>query len=116
MLDGHTWPDAHTWRLSQREIREGKAPRRLAERCDSHPPRHSRRWSGAAHLARRVALAVSVVFLVIASTVVHSDDYTHSGRGVTLSSHLNLRAQYERIDVTNASGSDAFWLSPSWRF
>jgi hypothetical protein len=29
---------------------------------------------------------------------------------------LNLRAQYERIDVTNASGLDAFWLSPSWRF
>jgi opacity protein-like surface antigen len=248
MPDGHTWPHGHTWRRSQREIREGKAPRRLAERCDFHPARHSRRWSGTAHLARRVALAVCVVFLVIASTVVHSDDYSpasgpyvgagwgqfdlhlhnlsdvgtavtdiahsnddawkafvgfrinpyigleaayvdfghpddtfqtsgssgvyhvsmtgfspavlgiipigpvevfgkagyyfydldtrvdfssgpflesrHSrsdflyggGLGVTLFSHLNLRAEYERIDVTNASGSDAFWLSPSWRF
>jgi hypothetical protein len=29
---------------------------------------------------------------------------------------LNLRAEYERVDVDNASGSDVFWLSPSWRF
>jgi opacity protein-like surface antigen len=244
MTEGQTW-----WR-TQREIREGKAPRRLAERLDRQAVHYSRRWSGAAYLARRVALAVSVVFLVIASTVVHSDalsysppsgpyvgagwgqfdlhlhnlndvgtavtDITHSnddawkafvgfrlnpyvgleaayvdfghpddtfttsgsggvyhvsmtgfspavigtlpmgpvelfgkagyyfydldtrvdfssgpflesrhsrsdflyggGLGVTLFQHLNLRAEYERIDVTNASGSDAFWLSPSWRF
>jgi ferric-dicitrate binding protein FerR (iron transport regulator) len=82
----------HTWRRSQREIREGKAPRRLAERRDHQHLHQGRRWSGAAHLARRVALAVSVLLLVIASTVVYSDDYGA------------------------ASGSDAFWLSPSWRF
>jgi hypothetical protein len=68
-------PDGHTWRRSQREIREGRAPRRLAERRDLQPRHHSRRCSGAAYLARRLALAVSVVLLVIASTVVHSDDY-----------------------------------------
>jgi hypothetical protein len=174
MLDGHTWPDGHTWRLSQREIREGKAPRRLAERCDFDPPPHGRCWSGAADLARRVALAVSVVFLVIASTVVHSDDYSPASRpyvgtgwrqfdlhlhklnaagtavtditrsnddawkafvGFRSHPYINLEAAYvdfghaddtfqtsgssglyhERIDLTNASGADAFWLSPWWR-
>ncbi|HEX2790446.1 MAG TPA: hypothetical protein VHN17_08455 [Steroidobacteraceae bacterium] len=81
-----------TRRRSQREIREGKAPRRLAERRDLLHLHQGRRWSGAAHLARRVALAVSVLLLVIASTVVYSDDYSP------------------------AIGSDVFWLSPSWRF
>jgi hypothetical protein len=137
-------PEGQTWWRTQREIREGKAPRRLAERLDRQAVHHSRRWSGAAYLARRLALAVSVVFLVIASTVVHSDELSYSpasgpyvsagwgqfdphlhsrsdflyggGLGVTLFQHLNLRAEYERIEVTNASGSDAFWLSPSSRF
>jgi hypothetical protein len=70
MADGQMW-----WR-SQREIREGKAPRRLAERRDLQAVHYSRRWSGAAYLAKRLALAVSVVCLVIASTVVHSDDFS----------------------------------------
>jgi hypothetical protein len=45
-----------------------------------------------------------------------SDFLFGGGLGVTLFHHLNLRAEYERINVHNASGSDAFWLSPSWRF
>jgi hypothetical protein len=241
-------PEGQTWRRSQRQIREGKAPRRLAERQNLRAVHDCHRWSGPAYLAKRLALAVSVVFLVIASTVVHSDDFspasgpylgagwgqfdlhlhnlndvgtavtdiTHSnddawkafvgvrlnpyigleaayvdfghpddsfrtsgsggvyhvsmtgfspevlgilpigpaelfgkagyyfydldtrvdfssgpflesrhsrsdflyggGVGVTVFRHLNVRAEYERIDVANASGSDAFWLSPSWRF
>jgi len=67
--------DRQTWRRSQREIREGRAPRRLAERRDYQAMPYGPPWSGAAWLARRVALAASVVLLVIASTVVHSDDY-----------------------------------------
>jgi hypothetical protein len=61
-----------TWRRSQREIREGKAPRRLVERRDLQAMHRSHRWPAAGYLARRLALAVSVVFLVIASTVVHA--------------------------------------------
>jgi hypothetical protein len=45
-----------------------------------------------------------------------SDFLYGGGLGVTLIHHLNLRAEYERVDLANASGSDAFWLSPSWRF
>jgi opacity protein-like surface antigen len=241
-------PDDQTRRRSQREIREGRGPRRLAERsaCEHM---HELTWrSGGVAVVRRLALAAAVLFLVIASTIVQSDDYsppsgpyvgagwgqfdlhlhnlndvgtavtdiTHSdddawkafvgfrfapfvgveaayvdfghpndsfrtfgsdgvyhvtmtgfsptvigtiplgpveifgkagyyfydldtrvdfssgpflesrhsrsdflyggGVGVTVFRHLNLRAEYERIDVENASGSDAFWLSPSWRF
>jgi hypothetical protein len=68
-------PQGQNWRRSQREIREGKAPRRLAERQDLQAVHDCHRWSGAAYVAKRLALAVSVVFLVIASTVVHSDDF-----------------------------------------
>jgi OmpA-OmpF porin, OOP family len=246
-------PDGQTPRRSQREIREGKAPRRLAERGIDEHSRMVRWGSGRRQLTRQLALAVAVLFLVIASTVVHSDDYnnffsppsgpyvgagwgrfdlhlhnledagtaitdiTHSGDndawkafvgfrfapflsleaayvdfghpndrfatfgsdgvyhvtmtgfspavigtlplgpielfgkagyyfydlrtrvdfssgpfleskhsrsdflyggglGLTLFRHLNLRAEYERLDARNATGSDVFWLSPSWRF
>jgi hypothetical protein len=241
-------PELHTRRCSQRDLREGRGPRRLAER-DAYQHMRELRWhSGGACLARRLTWAAVVMFLVIASTVVHSDDYstpagpyvgagwgqfdlhlhnlndvgtavtdiTHTdddawkafvgfrfnpfvgveaayvdfghpndsfrtygsdgvyhvtmtgfssavigtipvgpveffgkagyyfydldtrvdfssgpflesrhsrsdflyggGIGVTLLQHLNLRAEYERVDVKNAGGSDAFWLSPSWRF
>jgi hypothetical protein len=124
--------DGHTWRLSQREIREGKAPRRLAERCDRHLPPHSHPWSGAAGLARRVALAVSVVFLVIASTVVHSDDYTpasgpYVGAGwEQFDRHLrNLNDVGTAVTAITHSNDDAWkafsttsmpkWISPPGR-
>jgi hypothetical protein len=123
MADGQTW-----WR-TQREIREGKAPRRLAERLDLQAVHHSRRWSGAAYLARRVALAVSVVFLVIASTVVHSDDYSpasgpYVGAGWgQFDLHLhNLNDVGTAVtDITHSNddawkAAGAFWSSPSWRF
>jgi Outer membrane protein beta-barrel domain len=241
-------PEVAIRRRSQRELREGMGPRRLAERSTNQHMRELRWHGGGACLARRLAMTVVVVFLVIAATVVHSDDYsppagpyvgagwgqfdlhlhnlndvgtaitdiTHSsvdawkafvgfrfapflgveaayvdfghpndsfrtfgsdgiyhvtmtgfsptvigtvplgpvelfgkagyyfydldtrvdfssgpflesrhsrsdflfggGVGVTLLHHLNLRAEYEPVDVRNASGSDVFWLSPSWRF
>jgi OOP family OmpA-OmpF porin len=51
-------------------------------------------------------------------------DSTHSrtdflyggGLGVTVLSHLNLRAEYEKVDVSHARDADAFWLSAAWRF
>jgi hypothetical protein len=45
-----------------------------------------------------------------------SDVLFGGGLGLTVFHRLNLRAEYERIDIHDASGSDAFWLSPSWRF
>jgi opacity protein-like surface antigen len=240
-------PESWRRRCTQCEIREGRGPRRLAERSLL---RHMQEVGahGRAHLTRQLALALVVMVLVIASTIVHADEYspaagpyvgagwgqfdlhlhnlndvgtavtgiTHShadawkafvgvrfapfiaveaayvdfghpndsfdtsgsngtyhvkmtgfspavigtlplgpvevfgkagyyfydldtrvdfssgpflesrhrrsdflyggGLGVTLLQHLNLRAEYERIDIHNASGSDVFWLSPSWRF
>jgi hypothetical protein len=62
-------------RCPQREIREGRAPRRLAERG---MPQHMKGASGTggAHLSRQLAVALAVLVLVIASTIVHSDDYS----------------------------------------
>jgi hypothetical protein len=45
-----------------------------------------------------------------------SDFMYGGGLGVTLIRHLFLRAEYERVDLHNATNSDVFWLSPSWRF
>jgi opacity protein-like surface antigen len=51
-------------------------------------------------------------------------DSTHSGNdflwggglGVTVLDHLNLRAEYEAVDIDRAKNSDAIWLSAAWRF
>jgi opacity protein-like surface antigen len=45
-----------------------------------------------------------------------SDFLYGGGAGVTVLHHLNVRAEYERIDLSHASGTNAFWISPSWRF
>ena len=29
---------------------------------------------------------------------------------------VELRAEYQKIEIDNADESDAFWLSASWRF
>lgn len=38
------------------------------------------------------------------------------GIGVTLTDHLHVRAEYDRLDIQNAKKSDAFWLSAAMRF
>lgn len=38
------------------------------------------------------------------------------GVGITVLDRLNLRAEYETVDIKNAKNSDAFWLSAAWRF
>jgi hypothetical protein len=38
------------------------------------------------------------------------------GIGVVLFERLNARLEYERIDVSDADTSDAFWLTGAWRF
>jgi hypothetical protein len=68
-------PHEQLRRCTQREIRDGKAPRRLAERAIGAPTWQRRPRSSGAHITRRLALAVAVLLLVIASTVVYSDDY-----------------------------------------
>jgi hypothetical protein len=67
--------DSPRRRCSQREIREGRAPRRLAERGMTrrvHDAGAEARLSKHAHLSRQLALALAVLVLVIASTIVHS--------------------------------------------
>ncbi len=72
-------PDVPIRRRSQRELRDGLGPRRLTERSNDQHMRELRWQGGGAGLARRLAMAVAVVFLVIAATVVHSDDYSPPG-------------------------------------
>lgn len=51
-------------------------------------------------------------------------DSTHSrtdflyggGVGTTFFDHLHVRAEYEKVDISHAKDSDAFWLSGAWRF
>lgn len=38
------------------------------------------------------------------------------GASIVLLEHLELRAEYERIDIRSAKDSDAFWLTAAWRF
>ena len=45
------------------------------------------------------------------------DDLIYGGGiGMTFAEHLHVRAEYELIDLKNASSSDALWLSAPWRF
>jgi opacity protein-like surface antigen len=38
------------------------------------------------------------------------------GLGFTVFNHIHLRAEYETIELKNASNTDAYWLSGAWRF
>lgn len=38
------------------------------------------------------------------------------GVGFTLLEHLNLRLEYEKIDIKDTDRSDALWLTGAWRF
>jgi len=48
----------------------------------------------------------------------HSDSALTYGAGVgfTILDHLHLRAEYEIVDIDDASDSSAFWLTGAWRF
>ncbi len=39
-----------------------------------------------------------------------------AGVGVNLFEHLNVRLEYEEIDIENTDDSNALWLSAAWRF
>jgi hypothetical protein len=39
-----------------------------------------------------------------------------AGIGVTVARSLNLRAEYEVVDIDQLDDSDAIWLTASWRF
>lgn len=38
------------------------------------------------------------------------------GIGASVTDHLHIRAEYERLDIQNAKKSDAFWLTAALRF
>jgi hypothetical protein len=38
------------------------------------------------------------------------------GIGFTIAERLNLRAEYERVDIESFNDADAVWLSANWRF
>ena len=65
-------PDGQNRRRSQREIREGRAPRRLAERSVQEHMHEIGVRGGATQLTRQLVVALAVLVLVIASTIVHS--------------------------------------------
>ena len=37
------------------------------------------------------------------------------GIGATIVDHLNLRAEYDQINLTNYQSSEALWLLAAWR-
>jgi OOP family OmpA-OmpF porin len=39
-----------------------------------------------------------------------------AGVGVNLFEHLNVKLEYEEIDIENTDDSNALWLSAAWRF
>ena len=45
-----------------------------------------------------------------------SDPVYGVGIGFTFAEHLNLRAEYERVDIDAFDEADAVWISASWRF
>lgn len=45
------------------------------------------------------------------------EDFVYgAGVGVVLFEHLNLRLEYEEIDIENTDDSNALWLTAGWRF
>lgn len=48
----------------------------------------------------------------------HSRDDTMWGAGISgvVLERLELRGEYQKIEIDNADDSDAFWLSAAWRF
>lgn len=53
---------------------------------------------------------------VLESTHTRSDFLYGGGVGMTFFDHLNLRAEYQQLDLTRYQNSDASWLDAAWRF
>ena len=53
---------------------------------------------------------------VIQTSHSSSDFMYGAGLGVTVFRHLNLNAEYDRVQVENAHNSDVLWLAAQWRF
>ncbi|HEU4620209.1 MAG TPA: outer membrane beta-barrel protein [Gammaproteobacteria bacterium] len=45
-----------------------------------------------------------------------NDPVYGAGIGVTLLERLSLRAEYEKIDISDLADADAVWLTAAWRF
>ena len=116
-------------RRSQREIREGKAPRRLAERAIDAPKHRYRARSAGAHITRQLVLAAAVLLLVVASTLVYSEDYGNFGfsppagpyvgaRWGRFDLHLhNLNDVGSAVtDITHSGDDDAWKAFVGFRF
>lgn len=54
---------------------------------------------------------------ISASDSMSDEDFVYAvGLGAVLMDHLNLRFEYEVIDVSDADDATAYWLSGAWRF
>jgi hypothetical protein len=45
-----------------------------------------------------------------------SDPVYGAGVGITVLQRLSLRAEYEKIDISDLADADAVWLTAAWRF
>lgn len=45
-----------------------------------------------------------------------NDFFYGAGLGITVLNHLNLKVEYERLDLKNYDNSDVVWASAAWRF
>lgn len=46
----------------------------------------------------------------------HNDFIWGGGVSVVVAKRIELRAEYEKIEIDNADNSNAFWLTAAWRF
>jgi len=52
----------------------------------------------------------------VTSSHSRSDLFYGAGLGITVLDHLNVKAEYQRLDLKNYDNSDVVWLSAAWRF
>ena len=45
-----------------------------------------------------------------------NDFFYGAGLGITFVEHLNVKVEYERLDLENYDKSDVVWLTAAWRF
>jgi opacity protein-like surface antigen len=52
----------------------------------------------------------------VTSSHSRSDFFYGAGLGITVLDHLNVKAEYQRLDLKNYKNSDVVWLTAAWRF